>query len=309
MDIAILGATGHIAKGLVDGFCKATGNRLHLFTRSPGILDDFLSSIHCGADISMDDYDAFHWHECNVIINCVGIGDPGKLKESAATIFSITETFDNLVLEYLDAHPDALYINFSSGAAYGTDFSSPADEYARAAFQINNLEKNEYYGMAKACSEAKHRAAANLNIVDLRVFGYFSRFIDLKTSYLMTEAVNCIKDKKEFVTGPDDIMRDYVHPADLFALIGHCIKKHALNEVYDVYSLKPVGKFEMLDRFAREFGLKYTVTGGRNAVNATGIKSNYYSLNRRADGLGYKPQYTSLDGLVEETRAILKDKN
>ncbi len=308
-DIAILGATGHIAKGLVDGFCSLTGNSLHLFTRSPEVLADFLSSIDCGPDFSADSYDGFHWHEYDVIINCVGIGDPGKLIESAASIFSITETYDNMVLEYLHAHPGALYINFSSGAAYGTNFSSPVDVTARACFDINNLEKNEYYGMAKACSEARHRAAANRNIVDLRVFGYFSRFIDLSTSYLMTEVVNCIKDNKEFVTGPDDILRDYVHPADLFALIGHCIEKHTLNEVYDVYSLKPVGKFEMLGRFKEEFGLKFKITDARKAPSATGIKSNYYSLNRRADALGYKPRYTSLDGLVEETRAILSCKN
>jgi len=56
------------------------------------------------------------------VINCVGIGDPGKLRNEMSSIFRVTERFDNLVLDYLECHPSALYLNMSSGAAYGQDF-------------------------------------------------------------------------------------------------------------------------------------------------------------------------------------------
>jgi hypothetical protein len=41
-------------------------------------------------------------------------------------------------------------------------------------------------------------------------------------------------------------------------------------------------------------------------VNATGSKPHYYSLNKRAGDFGYQPEFTSLEGIVQETRVMLK---
>jgi nucleoside-diphosphate-sugar epimerase len=304
--IAILGATGHIAKSLIDGFCRAGKYKLFLFARSRDRLGKFLADIQCGNNVSLKLFSEFYHAEYDVIINCVGIGDPGKLKNAGISIFRLTETYDNLVLDYLEAYPEALYINFSSGAAYGTEFSTPVNETTCTRMAINHIAPSDYYGIAKINAEAKHRALDTLNIVDLRVFGFFSRFIDLRNQYFMSEVISCVKYGKGFETGPENITRDFVHPRDLMFLIEKCIAKKTINDVFDVYSLKPATKFEILDYFNRQYGLKYTVKENINISTATGIKNHYYSKNRKAQNIGYYPQFASLESIIQESKAILQ---
>jgi nucleoside-diphosphate-sugar epimerase len=303
--IAILGATSHVAKGLIAGFLGSGYTGLTLFARSAPKVHAFLEAAGSYPGVPVRPFAEFSGGDFDVVINCVGIGDPGKLRLETGTIFSITESFDNLVLQYLEGHPDCLYVNFSSGAAYGQDFSQPVSERSPARYEINGLTAGDYYGIAKAYSEAKHRALTDRHIVDLRIFGYFSKYIDLGMKYLMCEVVSCLKSGAEFVTGPGDIVRDYVHPEDLLALVAKCIALRELNRVYDVYSLRPVGKFEMLESFAAHFGLKYRVEGDFTPVTATGNKDHYYSLNKKAQQAGYQPGYDSLRCLIEETRHLL----
>lgn len=303
--IAIFGATGHIAKSLINGFCGTGKFELFLFARSLDRLGEFLTSIRCSDAVLSKQFSEFDYADYDVIINCVGIGDPGKLKNAGISIFRLTETYDNIILDYLEAHPNALYINFSSGATHGTDFCMPVDEASCTKLDINHIAPSDFYGIAKINAEAKHRALVNLNVVDLRVFGYFSRFIDLETQYFMSEVISCVKHNKEFVTGNENIIRDYVHPKDILSLIEKCIAKQSLNDVFDVYSLKPVEKFEILDYFSEEYGLKYVVKDNIIISTATGIKEHYYSNNKKAEKIGYFPQFTSLDSIIEETKAIL----
>ncbi|HBG05021.1 MAG: hypothetical protein A2075_19875 [Geobacteraceae bacterium GWC2_58_44] len=305
--IAILGATSHIAKGLTHNFCLAQDAELYLFARSPERVRAFLDSIRLPEHLPVRvlPFAEFTSHTYDVVINCVGIGSPSKLRQEPQAIFEITERFDEMVLGYLKGRPLALYVSLSSGAAYGTDFSDPPRETTPARFNANGMAPTEYYGIAKLCSEAKHRALKDLNIVDLRVFGYFSRFIDLGESYLLSEVVSCIMNGQELVTGAQDITRDFVHPEDLTALIRCLMKEERINDVFDVYSARPVGKFEIIEEFARTGALKYRVAEEYAALNATGAKSNYFSENRRAERIGYHPRFTSLDCILRETEAIL----
>lgn len=305
--IAILGATGHIARGLIYGFCMSGQHQLFLFVRSAERMGEFLKTIHYNGDISVRGFDEFRNIEYDVIINCVGVGNPVKLKEMGGSIIRLTETYDNLVLDYLEAHPNTLYIYFSSGAVYGTDFRVPADETTRAEIDINHISSGDYYRIAKMNSEAKHRAATGLNIVDLRIFGYFSRFIDLKSEFFMSEIVSCVKYGKDFVTTPINMTRDYVYLQDLLSLIEKCIDVHQLNDVFDVYSKEPVTKFEILDYFYKHFRLKYIVIDDINIASVTGSKNEYCSNNRSAQKIGYIPDSTSLDCIIRESAEILKN--
>lgn len=303
--VAILGATSHIAKGVIARWAGRADRDLILYARSPARVSEFLASI--GSDRpAVRSVEEFGRAPVDLVVNCIGIGDPGRLKNDVASIFSITEFWDCRVLEYLSAHPDTLCINFSSGAAYGGGFSRPADEQSQAIFPLNALTPADFYGIAKLNSEARHRAAPGLNIVDLRIFSYFSRYIDLSTRFLLTDVAKAMKEGFELSTAPGDIVRDYVHPDDLAAMLDLCIATRRVNAAYDVYSLKPVGKFEMLDAFADRFGLRYRILE-MQTVNATGDKDNYFSLNHRAAGFGYHPAHTSLEGLCLEMAALLSD--
>jgi len=305
--IAILGATSHIAMGVIHQFCGSNDLELYLFARSSEKLHAWLHSSGCAGKktITVLPFDDFLKHRYDTVINCVGVGSPGKLAQDPLCVFHLTEQFDELVLGYLKQEASSLYLSLSSGAAYGTDFSEPASEDTPARFHANGISPSEYYGIAKLHCEAKHRALKDLNIVDLRVFGYFSRFIDLGERYLLSELMSCLKSGEEFVTGPQDIVRDFVHPEDLAALVRCLMTEGRINDVLDVYSTSPAGKFEILEHFAASGALKYRVDGGYAALNTTGAKNNYFSLNRRAERVGYRPRYSSLECIIKETEAIV----
>ena len=303
--IAILGATGHIAKSLIDKLCRADRYELVLFYRSSDRMNAFLKMIPYNNMISAKKYNEFSQTECEVIINCIGISNPAKLKNAGVIIFRLTEKYDNMILDYIEEHPEAIYINFSSGAVYGTKFNMPVNESTCNELDINHIVPSDFYSIAKLNAEAKHRAMADLNIVDLRVFGYFSRFIDLNAQYFMSEIISCVKDGKNLVTEKGDVVRDYIHPSDLVSLIEKCIAVKSINDAFDVYGLKPVTKFEILDYFTKQYGLKYSIKDDIQISAATGTKDRYYSSYKKAEELGYSPQFTSMDSIIEETKLIL----
>lgn len=307
MRIAILGATSHIAKGLILGLHDYGQNELFLFARSPERVQLFLDLIGTGKSqlIKIKPLNEFSDVSYDVVINCVGIGNPAKLAAGLFSIFSITETFDNLILEYIKDHPAALYVNFSSGAAYGTDFSAPASETSQAKFNINLIDPSEFYSIAKINSEAKHRAMKDYNIVDLRVFGYFSRFIDLEEKFLLSEIISCMQNNRELATGPGNIVRDFVCPHDLLSLVKACITQKEINDVFDVYSAQPSTKFELIEHFVLNHGLKYRVDDSYSVVNVTGVKDHYYSLNYKASSIGYVPKFSSIAGIENEVEYFL----
>lgn len=304
--IAILGGTSHIAKGLIYNFSKTRYRNIFLFARSKRRLESFLTQINCKHLFQRKDFSNFYNCDYDVVINCVGLGTPSKVKKAGSEVFRLTEDFDNMILGYLTRHPETLYINFSSGAVYGTDFAIPVGDSTYSKWDINNIDESNYYGIAKLNSEAKHRALKDFNIVDLRVFGYFSRFIDLDTKFLLCEIISCVKTNRNFITDPKNITRDYVHPKDLFSLVKRCMIKKNINDVFDVYSREPVTKFEILNYFKKNYGLKYIIDRNINVASVTGTKSNYYSISRKAEKIGYRPQFTSMECIIQETREILK---
>jgi len=301
--VALLGATSHIAKGLIACWTPRKDRELLLYARSPERVREFLMQLG-KSQAEVFPIDAFGKEKYDVVVNCVGIGSPQKLKENLEDIFRITSCFDVLILDYLAGHPQTLYINMSSGAAYGADFSQPVDEQSQAQFNVNNLKAEEFYGIAKLHAEARHRALPGLNIVDLRIFGYFSRYIDLDEKFLLSEIISCLKNKLTLVTTPVDIWRDYLHPHDLVSLIDACITDCPLNAAYDAYSSKEVSKFEILEFFAATFGLEYEIDKSYQSLAVTGQKSRYYSAGRKAQRIGYVPAFTSIEGIKAETSAI-----
>lgn len=307
--IAILGATSHIAKGLIDSFLEDANSSLALYTRSADKVQRFLKSIGKSLNqrrVIHQGYRDFKEHPYDVVINCVGVGTAKQLQGDYTKWFTVTEKYDNLVIDYLQNYQsDALYFSFSSGAVYGRDFSVPKEKNSINCLPVNQITYQDYYGIVRLNAEAKHRAFKHLRIVDLRLFSYFSRFIDLTDDYFITELLRSILNKKVFVTNKVNIIRDYVHPQDLFSMIQKCIKVSKINEVFDVTSAKPVTKQEIFDYFSSEYGLKYQMKKSLSDVSATGAKNIYYSRYNKAKAIGYKPQFTSLETIQEQSKYIL----
>ena len=308
--IAILGATSHIAKGLINNFLEQDDFVLHLYARAPKKMRDFIVSIGRDGDVRCiihERQEDFSNGAYDVVINCVGVGTATKLQGDYSKYFTVTEEYDNRVLDYLrNGHGDALYISLSSGAIYG-DFSKPASEDTAHCIRVNHVEPKDYYGIARLHAEAKHRSFVDLNIIDLRLFAYFSRFIDLNDGYFITDVIDSILHKTPLAVTDADFVRDFVHPKDLFALIVKCIDKRKINAAFDVLSAKPVKKSELLQYFSKEYGLQYSAKKDAGIASATGSKNMYYSTYQNASLVGYVPTYGSLEAIADEVTHLMKD--
>jgi nucleoside-diphosphate-sugar epimerase len=295
--IAILGATGHIGKALAAELIADPNIELLLYARRP-------DAIKGGLDIT-----EFGKQPFDVVINAVGAGTPAGVRDMGADIFTVTETVDNQVLAVLKSFPQALYLFLSSGAVYGTDFTKPARKDSANILPINALNPSHFYGLSKINAEAKHRGHSDLNIIDLRVFSFFSGFIDLEARFFITDAIHAIQDGTVLETSRQDIIRDFVTPSDFVHLISCCIKTWRtsdtpINSACDVYSKAPAGKFDLLNRIKADFPFEYELEDDAGLVS-TGPKSNYYSLDRSAQAWGYMPEFTSIDGVLRELSDFL----
>jgi len=79
----------------------------------------------------------------------------------------------------------------------------------------------------------------------------------------------------------------------------------AANAAVDCYSKAPIDKPGLLQSMQSEFGLRYEVMESHAAINATGGKPHYYSMNKRAADFGYRPSLSSLQGILQESKSIL----
>ncbi|MGA2775490.1 MAG: NAD-dependent epimerase/dehydratase family protein [Candidatus Omnitrophota bacterium] len=303
--IAILGATSHIAKGLIYNFVISGSNKMFLFARSSKRVGNFLRKNSLKGGIFVEGFKDFHSHEYDVIINCVGLGVPNKIKDSLGLVFQLNEEFDSMLLSYLDKHPLSRCINFSSGAVYGNSFNSKIREDRLSKIDINNIKAQDYYCIAKINSEAKHRARQDLNIIDIRVFSYFSRFIDLDSGYFLSEIVKSVKENKELVTDSSDFVRDYLGPADLFNLVKLIIKHEPFNGPLDAYSRRPVSKFELLEFFVKKYALRYIIDNKIKFSYPIGRKNVYSPNSRAAAKIGYKPRFSSIEAVKLESELLL----
>lgn len=303
--VAIIGATSHIAKGLIFCFKDDESIELHCYARNLEKVKSFSKLIDYKNTI-LKPFTQLNDDRVDLIINCIGISYTPVLNSLNENVFELTEKFDNLILDYIRKNRETTYINFSSGAVYGTSFSEPASISTKTTIDVNNILTEDYYRMAKLNSEAKHRSFNCYKIIDLRIFGYFSRFIDLSKSYLMTDIISSIKQKRTLKTSQTDIIRDYVHPIDLCRLIKACLKANKINQAFDVKSKQQISKLEILNYFEQSHGLKYEIVEAYSGRSTTGEKLNYYSEYDNSEIIRYTPEYTSFESIETETEAMFK---
>ena len=306
MRLAILGGTSQIAKDLVLSFSTQGNHVLVLYARRPEVLIQWLACAGLGGRNTVSDLGAFNADEhFDAILNFVGVGDPAQAVAMGSSIFDVTLKYDDMALGYLRIHPDCRYLFISSGAAYGSGFEAPADEKTTAVIPINNLQPQDWYAVAKLHAECRHRSLPKLSIVDMRIFNYFSHTQDMSSRFLITDIFRAIRDKTVLKTSPDYMVRDYMHPSDFYGLVCALLSSPAVNTAVDCYSKAPIDKATLLAALQGKFGLQYETAQANPGVNATGIKTNYYSLNTRAADFGYQPIFTALEGVVKEMQMIL----
>lgn len=310
MNVAILGATSEIAKDLLrEWFAQARDISLDLYARNVDKVNEFLSENSVETNVNIFSVDGFPAAKNNIVydavINFIGVGDPSKAQSMASSIQDITFYYDDLVIQYLKDNPRCKYIFLSSGAAYGSDYSEPASLNKRACFDINNIQLSEKYGLAKFITEVKHRNFKELQIVDVRVFNFFSHNQDMSSRFLITDLLRAIRDNVECEVSPESMVRDYLHPKDFCQIVDCILSSQNKNMAVDCYSAAPIDKHSLLVALQDRFGLKWYYNENVDIIRATGNKCNYYSENHALETLGYKPVFSSLDGVIAEFSVYL----
>lgn len=308
MRIAILGATSQIAKDLILSFAAQDQHELVLYARRPEAVKQWLTDRHLAQRFAVADYAAFTINEhLDAILNFVGVGNPVQAATMGASIFDVTLKYDEIALGYLRQHPACRYIFLSSGAAYGSSFEAPADANTKATIDINHLQPQDWYGVAKLHAECRHRSLAHLPIVDIRVFNYFSHTQDIEARFLITDILRAIRDKTVLKTSPDYIVRDFIHPSDFYRLVHALLVAPATNAVVDAYSKSPIDKPTLLAAMQNKFGLQYELAHTGVWVNATGSKPYYNSTNKRAEDFHYTPTLTAIESIEKELHIIIQN--
>ena len=305
--IAILGASGQIGRGLALEFMGS--HELLLFARDVELVQSFISvQGPNGRDVEVLRLEEFGNSPYDVVISAIGPGDPGRIRGMGADIFGVTERFDSLILNYLERNPDTIYVFLSTGAIYGNSYSESATEQSRFAIPINDIGRDHFYPLAKLVAEAKHRALAHLCIIDVRIFGFFSRHIDTGGDFFLSELADCVVGGKTFHTNNVNFVRDYVSSDDLASFINLLLKGRGRNGAYDIYSASPVTKFELLEELGRTFGLSCEIADSKNDTARAVQKPSRISNYGAAEKIGYIPRRTSMDIVIRELKAMVKDR-
>ncbi len=302
--IAILGANGQIGRGLASVLARNPAHRLRLVARRPDALRDLATIARPGLD-AITPLDRFEDEAYDAVVNAAGDGERAKQIALGADLFRITETLDNRVTDHVRRHPRTAYFFMSTGAVYGFGTPWPVRRNAVFPWPVNAPDPANFYPLAKLVAEAKHRAHRDLAIYDIRIFGYFSRFIPLGGSFFLSELADAVVKGTRFRTSPVDMVRDYIDHEELAGLIETFLVSPPANGAYDIYSAAPVGKLELLEQVSRQFGLGVDYTPVPESSPARLAKPTAPSDCRQAAAAGHKPRRSSLQIVTEELRALL----
>lgn len=260
----ILGASGHVGQNLTHYL--------------EGNVDEVLPYSRSGyAHIPISLF-APNSPDASMLINCIGVGTPKKEAELGAGILDLEHEWDDKCLDYLDSHPNTTYFHFSSGVA---------DE---------RFNYDDAYLEAKRDIEAKHKKYP-YRIFDIRLFSFFTRFIDLDNAQFMPTIIRAILKNETAEITSVETTRDYIHPCDLTSSILMMYNSDSSGGAYEVGSSKPVTKSEILEWFVKNYGLLY-----KKMDCGVGKKDNYAPLY---PSTGF---VSSMDTIIHEAKYILGER-
>jgi nucleoside-diphosphate-sugar epimerase len=280
--ISIIGGSGQIGRALCEQFADRPDWRVTALARDPDQLAATLSP-----NVTTKFIDDLPGNQDDILVNCIGAGDPTRIRDLGESIIPLTEQYDLAILDVVKNHPAALYVFLSSGIVHSREVEG---------------EEN-WYTASKTQAEERHRQYPGLHIVDLRLFGFVSPYIDLAGRFFLSELFAATREKQEFLVGSDEMYRDFVHPEDLSNLIELCAASLPLNRGIDVYSRAPVSREAVLDRFVQEHGLRYRAVETLDSP-VSRKSEHYYSTDRWAAEIGYAPKFSAEEAVMDTWRQL-----
>ena len=303
--IAILGATGQIGRSLASSLLERSEFDLNLYARNIEHLSEFISNNRVAKNrVQLLPLKKLGENHQDVIVNAIGAGSRARQLALGAEIFQVSQRYDDFVTDYLRAKPQTLYFFLSSGAVYGFDAKWPVEQDADFSYPVNGSDPIDHYPLSKIVSEAKHRCLSDLKIYDIRIFGFFSQYIDTDDSFFLSEVAHAIAHMEILFTTNKDMVRDYVGGREVGELIKTFVETPPDNGPYDIFSKAPVAKFDLLNRLRSEFDLKFELEFPNQPVELLKNKPLCPSnLTSTADA-GYRPMRSSMEIVVEELHSI-----
>jgi nucleoside-diphosphate-sugar epimerase len=212
--------------------------------------------------------------EFDLVVNAVGAGDPARIAAMGPDIFDITQNWDDRVLSTMA--PKTRYVFVSSGAVYGGAFERFVDADTKLCLPVNRLRTISPYLAAKLHAELRHRHALDRCILDVRVFGFADPVMPLDGSSFLADLAHAVAKHETLMTSPDEMVRDYAGVDELDALIQCWLRAGAPNQSFDLYTLAPVAKHELLDLAVTRYGLQIQYSA-EVKESPTGKKTVYAS--------------------------------
>ena len=295
MRIALLGATGQIGQSLAPLLSRR--HELVLFSRPR---QGKLTSGHLALE-------RLNETPCDLIINALGPGAPGRMRELGGDLFATFQRLDQIGLDYLEKAPNTAYIYLSSGAVYGPQYTPPVGIDSCLSLPINQDLSGFAYPLAKVTIEARHRQRSHLKICDLRIFGYYSALIRLNDSFLLAQLTRSLCQQQSFQTHPQELIRDYIGPTELAAAVEAVIELGVPNAAFDLCSREPVSKADLLAFFAQQ-GLSYQIDppGHLETIAKPALISTHLSLYQRS---GLERPLSSLEVIDRELQRLRSHKS
>lgn len=310
MRLAILGATSEIARDLINSLRVSNKYALSLFSRRPAELEAWLrvsNPKNIPKSYSLTEFSIST--KFDTILNFIGAGNPKLIADLGKSFIGLTQTYDQLVLDYLKVYPNCRYIFMSSGSIFGGNFDKPVD-LSTALPKLNiDAGSSQWYQNAKLAAEVRHRQLADIPITDLRIFNYFSHTQSIETQFLMANIAKALVNQSILEVSPDPIIRDFLHPDDFYKLVKCVLEAPPANQAIDCYSKAPISKHQLLESLKSKLGLQYQFNEAPLTAKTTGVKTHYYSKNAFAQKLGYEPKFTSLEGVILELERLCEEKS
>lgn len=303
MKIAVLGASGQIAKDYISHLSNQSDYQITAFVRKQSINR---SIAMFGPNVNVRTYsDLENQGIFDLVVNCVGVGNPSHANLTDKSLVQTAKHFDALALKIAQRSSGTKYIFLSSGVAYGHDYETPvtSETIPRNIFDPTNPLDN--YARVKFEIEELHRKMADQCIYDVRIFGYFTRTMDINSEFLIAKIAHSIVNNYSFTTGADSIVRDYSNGRDFALMVDAILKAPGRNMALDFYTKDPVEKFKLLEAVSEKFDLSYKIVSDAFLKSPTGMKPNYFSKNYVAQELGFIPPNSALENVLSELDLLI----
>jgi nucleoside-diphosphate-sugar epimerase len=278
MKIGIFGSTGLIAVELKNEL-ERLGHHVVRFSRNPN------------KEIGLSSYNSLpEIEDLSLIVNLAGDHQKNRNETSHPGLYDL----DKLGCEW-SSKTGRPYVFVSSGSVFGISSIGPVSQFSSYA----DYGLSDAYTRTKLDLERRHLGLrVNGDMVsDIRIFSYAGPFFIKNGNYFLSELFSASKDDRKIKVAGSDFLRDYIGARELAQAV-MSLGGGSEPISYNLSSLRPASKQEILDVFRIQLGLLYE---WKSSTPRQGKAVDYYCAEFSDQLRGYHPRES-----IEVIRGALK---